>query len=183
MSPPNAAFYVQWRSGAYTPSTEDINMKSKNEARSHIATLVGALALVGVAAVAAPASAEVREIKLATPEEAQSVCAKGGMGEWFIAYVIGKGGLAQWGPGYQCKQSSVAGSVSGVGNAVEAGGAVPTLATPQEALAFCKSGKMGQWDIAYVNGKDGLAQWGPGYQCKQSSVAPNVSGVGNAIVQ
>jgi|688.fasta_scaffold427977_2 hypothetical protein len=151
--------------------------------RSHVSLFVGAMALVGVAAVAAPASAEVREIKLATPEEAKSVCEKGAMGEWFIAYFIGKGGEAQWGPGYKCKQSSVAGNVSGVGNAVEAGGAVPTLATPAEALAFCKAGKMGQWDIAYVNGKDGLAQWGPGYSCKQSPVKASFSGVGNAIVQ
>lgn len=158
-------------------------MKYKNEARSHIAVLAGALTLVGLAAVAAPASAAVREIKLATPEAAKAVCEKGGMGEWFIAYVIGKGGLAQWGPGYKCEQKSVPGSVSGVGNAVEAGGAVPTLATPEEALAFCKAGKMGQWDIAYVTGKDGLAQWGKGYNCEQKSVPASFSGVGNAIVK
>jgi len=35
-----------------------------------------------------------------------------------------------------------------------------TLASPAEALAYCKAGKMAKTDIAYINGTGGLSQYG-----------------------
>lgn len=142
-------------------------------------------ALLGALMVSAAvfSSANAAEIKLATPEEALAACKGNSMGQWDISYFIGKDGVAQWGPGYGCKQSPVPGSFSGVGNAIQAGGATVTLASPDAALAACKANQMGQWDIAYIVGKDGTAQWGPGYGCKQSPVPGSFSGVGNALTK
>ena len=42
-----------------------------------------------------------------------------------------------------------------------------TLATPDQALAYCKSGKMASGDVAYIAGTGGLAQFGPDQKCTQ----------------
>lgn len=145
-------------------------------------SLLFAVATVS-AALVAPAGAYAGEIKLATPEEALAACKDRKIGEWDLAYIIGKDGLAQWGwgDGYNCKQAPVPSEFSGVGNAVQAGGSIVTLASPEVALKACQDRSIGEYDIAYFIGKDGIAQWGWGYQCKQSSVPGSFSGVGNAI--
>ncbi|MBB6254654.1 hypothetical protein [Nitrospirillum iridis] len=142
-------------------------------------TVSGIFALAICALV--PSVASAGEVKLATPEQALAICKANKMGEWDIAYVIGKNGLVQKGPGHQCAQESAPAQASGVGNAITADGAVVKLATPEEALAMCKANKMGEWDIAYIIGKNALAQKGPGYQCKQESMLNQATGVGNAL--
>ena len=152
---------------------------------------VSALSLAGVlaitATVAAPVSANAQEIKLATADEALQACKENKLGQWDIAYFIGKDGIAQWGSGagYDCKQAPVSAGFSGVGNAIQAGGKLVTLASPEDAAAACKDHKMGEWDIAYFVGKGGIAQWGwgRGYDCKQAPVPGAFSGVGNAIIK
>jgi hypothetical protein len=42
-----------------------------------------------------------------------------------------------------------------------------TLATSDQALAYCQSGKMPGGDIAYIAGAPGLAQYGPDSSCAQ----------------
>jgi hypothetical protein len=53
------------------------------------------------------------------------------------------------------------------------------LATPAQALAYCKSGRMPGSDIAYVNGGPGLVQYGPTDHCKQR--VPNTIPIKKAI--
>jgi hypothetical protein len=57
-----------------------------------------------------------------------------------------------------------------------------TLATPKQALAYCKSGAMKNNDIAYFNGAAGEAQFGPGakYNCAQK--VPTTSKVTKALL-
>lgn len=61
-----------------------------------------------------------------------------------------------------------------------------TLATPDQALAYCQSGKMPSGDIAYIAGAPGLAQYGPDADCAQqvptkTSVTKSVQVVGNRV--
>jgi hypothetical protein len=42
-----------------------------------------------------------------------------------------------------------------------------TLASPAQALAYCQAGSMGANDIAYINGANGLAQYGSAKNCAQ----------------
>ncbi|MBB6251077.1 hypothetical protein [Nitrospirillum iridis] len=144
-----------------------------------VALSIATLAAVGGPVMAKPAAAG--EITLAPQEQALAVCRANKMGQWDIAYFNGKDGIAQWGPGYDCKQSPVPADISGVANAIQSDGKVVTLAPPEEAAKLCPT--LGPWDIAYVNGKDGIAQWGPGYGCKQSRVPGAFSGVSNAITK
>jgi len=62
---------------------------------------------------------------------------------------------------------------------VAAGARECRLATPEQAKALCKSGGMGRWDIALVNGPAGWAQRGPGYNCDRKNETGN--GIGHAI--
>jgi hypothetical protein len=134
------------------------------------------LAVTGIMAAPLAALAAPHEIKLATPEVALQACKSGKIGQWDIAYAIGKDSFTQQGPGYNCAQGAPPNG-SGVGNAIDASGNECVLATPEEAKAICSS--LGEWDIAYVVGK-GTTQQGPGYKCAQGP-SPNGSGVGNAI--
>ena len=45
------------------------------------------------------------------------------------------------------------------------------LASPKEALKYCKSGKMPSSDIDYISGSAALAQYGPGQNCIQQAAA------------
>lgn len=159
-------------------------MKNTAFQRSYISVLSASAILACLAA--APSYGGTKEIKLATPEVAKASCTSHKIGEWVLAYFIGKDGIAQWGWGntYNCQQKAVAPSTSGVGDAIDASGTLHHLATPEDAMKFCKSHQMGEWDLAYINGKGGLVQWGWGakYDCKQAPVAGSVSGIGNAIV-
>ncbi len=63
---------------------------------------------------------------------------------------------------------------------VAAGASECTLASPEEALQFCRSGQMGSWHIGLINSGDaGVAQRGPGYGCDQKNESGN--GIGHAI--
>lgn len=42
------------------------------------------------------------------------------------------------------------------------------LATPDQALAYCQSGKMPSGTVAYIAGGPGLVQYGPDQSCAQS---------------
>lgn len=53
------------------------------------------------------------------------------------------------------------------------------LATPDQALAYCQSGKMPAGDIAYIAGAPGLAQYGPDQSCVQQ--VPTKIAVSQAI--
>ncbi len=138
-----------------------------------IHSLSAAFAFSAVVFSFSAASAAPHEVVLAAPEEAKAQCQK--MGQWDIAGIIGKSGLSQFGPGYNCKQEVP--TNTGIGNAIEAGKGECTLATPAEAKTVCQS--MGQWDIALIQGRGGISQFGPGYGCKQE--IPKNTGVGNAI--
>lgn len=162
-------------------------MKKVILTRSHVSALFVAVVCAAAAVLATPASAGGREIKLATPEVALKACQAHKVDQWVLAYFIGKDGIVQWGWGnkYDCKQAPVPGTVSGVGDAIDSNGSVAHLANPDDALKACQSHQIGEWDIAYFNGKNGIAQWGwgKGYDCKQGPVSGSVSGVGNAIVK
>ncbi|MGH6888288.1 MAG: hypothetical protein ACREHF_03680 [Rhizomicrobium sp.] len=61
-----------------------------------------------------------------------------------------------------------------------------TLATPDQALAYCQSGKMPGGDIAYINGPAGMSQYGPDSNCVQqvptkTAVKKAVRVVGNRV--
>jgi len=135
------------------------------------AALVFSAALFGTSA----ANAGPHEVVLAAPAEAKAQCQK--MGQWDIAAIIGQPGFSQFGPGYNCKQEMP--TNTGIGDAIEAGKGECKLATPEQAKTVCSS--MGQWDIAIIQGKGGISQFGPGYGCKQE--IPKGTGVGNAICQ
>jgi hypothetical protein len=57
----------------------------------------------------------------------------------------------------------------GISTASQAGRAPSeiTLASPDQALAFCKAGKMLPSDIDYISGSAGLAQYGSAASCAQ----------------
>ncbi|HEX3430637.1 MAG TPA: hypothetical protein VHT03_07095 [Rhizomicrobium sp.] len=60
------------------------------------------------------------------------------------------------------------------------------LATPDQALAYCQSGKMPSGDIAYVAGGPGLVQYGPDQSCAQQvaskiRVTKAIKAVGNRV--
>ena len=162
-------------------------MKVKNKTHSHMSVFIAMAALACSVGMTAPAVAGPKVIKLATPQEAMKACQSHKIGEWTLGYIIGKDGLAQWGwgNGYNCKQSPVPGSFSGVGDAIDASGMTVSMATPEEALKACHSHQIGEWDLDYIIGKGGLVQWGwgAGYNCKQSPVPGSFSGVGGAIAK
>jgi hypothetical protein len=71
-----------------------------------------------------------------------------------------------------------------------AGGSGPTeatLASTDQAMTYCQSGKMPTNDIAYIAGAPGLAQYGPGSSCvqqvpgKKTSVTKAVQVVGTTV--
>jgi hypothetical protein len=149
-------------------------------------SLLSAVALLGAAALAfsigmvTPVQASgAHEVKLADAQEAKALCDNKKVGNWDIAVIIGPPGMAQYGPGYGCKQAVE--KVSGLGNAIEAGKGECKLATAQKAKALCTSKGVGNWDIAVIIGPPGMAQYGPGYGCKQA--VEKVSGLGNAICE
>jgi len=112
-------------------------------------------------AIALPAFAGPHEIKLADPTEAATYCNM--MGEYDIAAIAGEPGMSQYGHGYQCKQGIETGP--SVTDAIEAGKGECHLATAEEAKPVCPS--MGQLDIAVIQGKPAMSQYGQGYDCKQ----------------
>ncbi|HEX4081203.1 MAG TPA: hypothetical protein VHX61_20250 [Rhizomicrobium sp.] len=144
------------------------------------AGIASAALVLGIAGFAAPATAKpIREVTLATPDEALAYCQSGKMPAGDIAYIAGGPGLAQYGPDQDCAQQvptkgKVTKSVQVVGTKVSE----CKLASAKKAIAYCQSGDMGEWDIDYISGKVGLTLSGPGYGCDTGF---STSSIGNAI--
>ena len=144
------------------------------------AGIVSAALVLGVAGFGVPAAANgIREVTLATPDQALAYCQSGKMPAADIAYIAGGPGLVQYGPNQACAQQvatkiRVTKSIQVVGTRVRECG----LASATKAIAFCQSGAMGEWDIDYISGKVGKTLNGPGYGC---DVNFSTSSIGNAI--
>jgi hypothetical protein len=144
------------------------------------AGVVSAALVLGIAGFAVPAAAKgIREVTLATTDQALTYCQSGKMPAGDIAYIAGSPGLAQYGPAQNCQQQ-----VPTKGKLTKAVQVVGTkvseckLASAKAAIAFCQSGSMGEWDIDYISGKVGKTINGPGYGC---DVNFSTSSIGNAV--
>lgn len=144
------------------------------------AVIVSAVLVLGTAAFAVPAAAKgIREVTLATSDQALTYCQSGKMPAGDIAYIAGGPGLAQYGPDQSCAQQvptkgKVTKAVQVVGTKVSE----CKLASAKKAVLFCQSGAMGEWDIDYISGKVGKTLNGPGYGC---DVNFSTSSIGNGI--
>lgn len=142
--------------------------------------IVSATLVLGLAGFAVPVAAKgIREVTLATTDQALTYCQSGKMPGGDIAYIAGSPGLAQYGPDQNCQQQvptkgRITKSVQVVGTKVSE----CKLAGSKAALQFCQSGSMGEWDIDYIAGKVGTTLSGPGYGCV---VNQSTSNIGNAI--
>jgi hypothetical protein len=146
----------------------------------HPARIVSAALVLGMACFGGPAAAGgIREVTLATSDQALTYCQSGKMPAGDIAYIAGSAGLVQYGPDQNCVQQvatkiKVSKSVQVVGTRVSE----CRLATAKRAVPFCQGGSMGEWDIDYISGKVGKTLSGPGYGCV---VNYSTSSIGNAI--
>jgi hypothetical protein len=146
----------------------------------HPARIVSAALVLGMAVFGVPAAAKgIREVTLATPDQALAYCQSGKMPAGDIAYIAGGPKLVQYGPDQSCAQQvatkiKVTKSIQVVGTRVSE----CKLASATKAIAFCQSGAMGEWDIDYISGKIGKTLNGPGYGCV---VNHSTSSIGNAI--
>ncbi len=144
------------------------------------AGIVSAALVLGVAGFGVSASAKgIREVTLATSDQALTYCQSGKMKAGDIAYIAGGPGLAQYGPDQNCAQQvptkgKVTKAVQVVGTKVS----VCKLANAKIAVPFCQSGEMGEWDIDYISGKVGQTLNGPGYGCDLNF---STSSIGNGI--
>ncbi|WP_044559467.1 hypothetical protein [Azospirillum sp. B4] len=170
-------------------------MRKIHLSRVHTAG-AAALAIAALAVAGAPVRAEPAAtphtphppviITLATAEQALKVCHDHKMGDREIAYFAAQqymAGYAQWGPHYHCMQSRVSSQSGPVTKAIQSDGTIVTLVSKEEAHKACKAGEVGDWDVAYIKGNYGLAQWGPAYKCKQARVPYKSSSVTNALAQ
>lgn len=144
------------------------------------AAIVSTSLVLGAAGFGGPAAAgTVREVTLATSDQALAYCQSGKMPAGEIAYIAGAPGLAQYGPDQSCVQqvptkTRITKSIQVVGTRVS----VCRLANAKLAVPFCESGSMGEWDIDYISGNVGKTLSGPGYGCV---VNHSTSSIGNAI--
>lgn len=144
------------------------------------ARIVSVTLVLGIAGFAVPAAARgIREVTLATSDQALTYCQSGKMAAGDIAYIAGGPGLVQYGPDQSCAQQvatniKVTKSIQVVGTRVSE----CRLASAKNAVLFCQSGAMGEWDIDYISGKVGKTLNGPGYGCV---VNRSTSSIGNAI--
>lgn len=144
------------------------------------AGIVSVSLVLGIAGFAVPAAANgIREVMLATSDQALTYCQSGKMAAGDIAYIAGGPGLVQYGPDQSCAQQvatkiKVMKSIQVVGTRVSE----CKLANAKNAVPFCQSGAMGEWDIDYISGKVGRTLNGPGYGC---NVNFSTSSIGNAI--
>ncbi|HEX3667384.1 MAG TPA: hypothetical protein VHU23_19335 [Rhizomicrobium sp.] len=152
---------------------------SINKSSSAFALLSAAL-VVSVAGFTVPAAAKpVREVTLATTDQALAYCQSGKMPAGDVAYIAGGPGLVQYGPDQSCAQSvptkgKITKAVQVVGSKVSE----CKLANAKKAVPFCESGSMGEWDIDYISGKVGETLNGPGYGC---DVNFSTSGIANGV--
>jgi hypothetical protein len=129
--------------------------------------------------IVARASAATKEVNLATPAQALAYCKSGKMPGSDIAYINGGPGLVQYGPTEHCKQR-VPNTIP-IKKAIRIVGKIASecnLSPPGQAITFCDSGAMGEYDIDYVSGKVGKTISGPGYGCV---VNFSTSSIGNAV--
>ena len=148
---------------------------------AHLTAGIVSVALVlGIAGFAVPAAAKgIREVTLATSDQALTYCQSGKMAAGDIAYIAGGPGLVQYGPDQSCAQQvatkiKVTKSIQVVGTRVSE----CKLASAKNAVLFCQSGAMGEWNIDYISGKIGKTVNGPGYGC---NVNFSTSSIGNAV--
>lgn len=154
---------------------------SSRSAVSVVRLRTGALAAVAAlgVTVSVQASAAPKEVVLASPAAALAYCQAGNVLAGDIAYIAGAGGLAQFGPDTQCAQQvPVKTKVKTTLYVKGKHTAECKMVGAAEALKFCQSGAMGEYDIAYIAGKVGQTLSGPGYGCIVNF--SNVS-LGNAI--
>jgi hypothetical protein len=148
---------------------------------SKLSTVIVSAALaLGVAGFASAATAKgIREVTLASTDQALAYCQSGKMPANDIAYITGGPGLVQYGPSQSCAQQVLTkGKVTKAVQVVGTKVSECKLARSAPAIQFCQSGAMGEWDIDYISGKVDLALGGPGYGC---DVGQTTSSIGNAI--
>jgi hypothetical protein len=155
-----------------------------NKSRSMIAHLpvriVSAALALGIAGFAVPATAKgMREVALATSDQALAYCQSGKMPAGDVAYVAGGPGLVQYGPDQNCAQQVITkGKITKAVQVVGTKVSECKLASSKNAVPWCESGAMGEWDIDYISGKVGQTLNGPGYGC---DVNFSTSSIGNAV--
>jgi hypothetical protein len=144
------------------------------------AGMVSAALVLGMAGFAGPAAAKpIAEVTLATADQALTYCQSGKMKAGDIAYIAGGPGLVQYGPDQDCAQQvATKGKITKAVQVVGTKVSECKLAKSKQAILFCQSGEMGEWDIDYISGKVGQTLNGPGYGC---DVNFSTSSIGNAI--
>ena len=144
------------------------------------AGIVSAALVLCIGGFGVPAAANgIREVTLATPDQALAYCQSGKMPAADIAYIAGGPGLVQYGPDSNCVQQAptkikITKSIQVVGTRVSE----CRLASAKIAVPFCQNDSMGEWDIDYISGRVGKTLNGPGYGC---NVNHSTSSIGNAI--
>ena len=145
------------------------------------AAIISAALVLGSAGVVTPAFAGkgIREVTLASTDQALAYCQSGKMAAGDVAYIAGGPGLVQLGPDQDCAQQVITkGKVSKAVQVVGTKVSECKVASAKAALPFCQDGLMGEWDIDYISGKVGKTLNGPGYGC---DVNYSTSAIGNAI--
>ncbi|HEY3637765.1 MAG TPA: hypothetical protein VGK90_06400 [Rhizomicrobium sp.] len=144
------------------------------------AGIISAALFLGMASFVNSAAAKaIREVTLATSDQALTYCQSGKMKAGDVAYISGGPGLVQYGPDKSCAQDvptkgKITKAVQVVGNHVSE----CTLANAKKGVQFCENGDMGEWDIDYISGKIGYTLNGPGYGCDTNF---STSGIANAV--
>ncbi|HEY3777784.1 MAG TPA: hypothetical protein VGL35_06975 [Rhizomicrobium sp.] len=144
------------------------------------AAIVSAALVLGLSGFGVPAAASgIREVTLATSDQALTYCQKGKMPAGDVAYIAGGPGLVQYGPDQDCAQQvPTKGKITKAVQVVGTHVSECKLASAKNAVTFCESGAMGEWNIDYVSGKVGKTVNGPGYGC---TVNFSTSSIGNAV--
>jgi len=142
--------------------------------------VVTAALVLGLAGFGVSASAKgIREVTLASSDQALAYCQSGKMPANDVAYVAGGPSLVQYGPSQSCAQQvATKGKISKAIQVVGTKVSECKLAKSKQAVPFCQDGAMGEWDIDYIAGKVGQTLNGPGYGC---DVNFSTSTIGNAI--
>jgi hypothetical protein len=134
--------------------------------------VIGGSGLIGQGRPPMPGG--VRKVALIDASAAKQAC--GSLSKFAIAYVKGNA-IVQKGQGHYCQQGK---EMNAVGEAFTSDRKVCKLASAAQALQACKTGVLAQDDIAYIEGRNGMAQYGMKYNCKQEA---EKGSVGFAICQ
>lgn len=141
---------------------------------------LSAALMLGIAGFGVPAAAKsIREVTLATTDQALTYCQSGKMPAGDVAYISGGPGLVQYGPDQNCAQQvATKGKITRAVQVVGSKISECKLASAKAAIQFCQSGAMGEWDIDYISGKVGRTLNGPGYGC---NVNYSTSSIANGV--